>query len=457
MKRILTLIFLLTTVLIFAQDKAMSGKKVVLKCDVRNCASDSMLLFEYNGMSYQLVQSQRGKDRLITFELNASEPRFYYVGFTVSDLKPVIMGKEPEVNLNINCAAVKNSSAPTSDINRGYDNLKSKITAIRNDENVIFLNYTSSQRTEQNKAEFTEKLAKLDKRKLALKDSIAKVNSYLGSIAALNTYLSFANNKGKYVSEVDYFANEYFKFTKFDDPAYENDPWITEMFKGYTAALTDLKRGDIWVIDQVRKQLKKIPEKSNTYRLALGGVVASIPPNSDILFMEFANEFSTKYASTNPEDVRNLKPRLDGIRSLMIGLPAPDFTVQTPDGKDISLSSYRGKYVLVDFWASWCMPCRRENPNVVAMYNRYKDKGFDVFGVSLDQNKELWMKAIEADKLTWKHGSDLKGWQSAPAALYGITGIPHSILIDKTGKIIARQLRGELLGAKLEEIFKENP
>lgn len=453
MKHFITFLLLLSVGAVFAQSKAGS-EKIKFKCDVRNCSSDSMNLYEFNGMSYTKVQSVRGVDRLITFELNKSEPMFYYVGFTVSDLKAVILGSEPEVGMNINCASVKNSSITSSPINKGYDSLKGQIAYNRMQENTAFNNFVSSQRTEQNKAEFKEKLAQIDKAKLNLKDSVSKVSPYLGALAALNTYLSFQNNKGKYIDEVDYFANEYFKYTKLDDPALEHNPWVSELFKGYTSALSDLKKGDVYVMDAIRKQLKKIPEKSNTYRLALGGVVSGISPNSDVLFMEFANEFAIRYSHTNVDDVNMMSSRLESIKRMMIGVPAPDFTLQTPDGKEVSLSSYKGKYVLVDFWASWCRPCRMENPNVVAMYNRYKDKGFEVFGVSLDQNKDAWKKAIEDDKLTWQHGSDLKGWQSAPAALYGITSIPHSILIDKTGKIIARQLRGEQLGAKLEEIFK---
>ncbi len=453
MKHFFSFLILLCTISVFAQNKATT-EKIHFKCDVRNCASDSMILYEFNGMSYNKIESQRGVDRLITFELDKTEPRFYYVGFTVSDLKAVILGSESEVGMNINCASVKSSSITNSAINKQYDALKGQISAIRVQEGNIYSTYTSSQRTEQNTKEFTTKLAELDKRKLVLKDSITKVSPYLGSLIALNTYLSFQNNKGKYTDEVDYFANEYFKYAKLDDPNLEHNPWVSELFKGYTSALAGLKKGDTYVTDMIRKQLKKISEKSNTYRLALGGVVSGISQNSDVLFMEFGNEFAVRYAHTNVDDVNMMANRLQSIKNLMIGVQAPDFTLETPDGKQVSLSSYKGKYVLVDFWASWCRPCRAENPNVVAMYNHYKDKGFEVLGVSLDQNKDAWKKAIEDDKLTWQHVSDLKGWQSAPAAQYGITSIPHSVLIDRNGKIIARQLRGELLGAKLEEIFK---
>ena len=148
--------------------------------------------------------------------------------------------------------------------------------------------------------------------------------------------------------------------------------------------------------------------------------------------------------------VNNLQ-RLQGVNE---GAMAPEINLATPAGPTLALSSLRGKYVLIDFWASWCGPCRRENPNVVKTYATYKDKGFEIFGVSLDQNREAWLKAIEADKLVWKHVSDLQYWNSAGAQAYQVNSIPQTFLVNPEGRIIAKGLRGVALDNYLAKLFE---
>lgn len=173
------------------------------------------------------------------------------------------------------------------------------------------------------------------------------------------------------------------------------------------------------------------------------------PEIAESEIIAYADQIKDKFLDNHY--VTQFKQETDKLRTLAIGQPAPGFESFTPNNKPVSLADFKGKYVLVDFWASWCVPCRQENPNIVKLYNAYKGKGFDVFGVSLDDNPGPWMRAIADDGLSWTNASDLKAWGSPVVGLYRITGIPASYVLNPEGLIIAKNLRGK----ELEDFLKE--
>jgi peroxiredoxin len=183
--------------------------------------------------------------------------------------------------------------------------------------------------------------------------------------------------------------------------------------------------------------------------------MAALPmlnPKNDFQYLDnLVSKLDERYPNTKM--IQSVKVQLDDMRMLSVGQIAPEIALPNPNEELIKLSDLRGKYVLIDFWAAWCRPCREENPNVVRLYNTYNEKGFEVFGVSLDRTKEAWVKAIADDNLTWTHVSDLKYFNSEAAAIYKINAIPATYLIDPEGRIIAKDLRGKSLEDKLKEIF----
>lgn len=220
---------------------------------------------------------------------------------------------------------------------------------------------------------------------------------------------------------------------------------------------------DIRAMDSITSILMNMEKESNEKNVEFAKMHPTSMLSAYIGLMSGSSggdlDISGLYKSLS-DDVKNsffgtrLKTMAEANEKTAMNAIAPDFEGMTPDGKILKLSEFKGKFVLIDFWASWCGPCRQENPNVVKIYNNYKAKGFEILGVSLDQEKDKWISAISEDQLMWPHISDLKGWKSSIAALYGVQGIPQNFLIDKEGKIIAKALRGQGLVEKLTELIK---
>ena len=296
-----------------------------------------------------------------------------------------------------------------------------------------------------------------------------------------NKYILLSIDKGNIKVSANWLSIE--NYNVFGSPESENlKTFIVGIrehlrdFNTMTAVLDTLEaKGNDSVLQVAKKDFQDIRNNFTAFVKAYADTdryepnaifaVRMLNPTTEMNFLEafpksLSRRFpaSTKMTRDYDEYYTRVKqkviPAKPTVASTEVGVNAPEFNLPTPDGKSVALSSLKGQYVLVDFWASWCGPCRGENPNVVAAYAKFKDKNFTIIGVSLDNKKDAWEKAIKDDNLSWTQVSDLKGWSSAAAVLYGVQSIPTNYLLDPTGKIIARNLRGSALTDFLTGVLK---
>lgn len=425
---------------------------VKVVCEVDGCIA-TLKLYRFDGVSFSVVMNGEKTDKGYVFQVPKSNPVFYYVGMNEQMVRPVILGTEDNVSISGKCDRMR-SARITSALNTDYDILKTQLNDYNRDKQQLIrqIQQTTNADIINN---LKVKLKVVDDQQLNLLDSLKKVNPYFARVVGLNIFPSYENYGQNYTNGLDYFANEFFQFADFKEEVYGRLPWTYEAFKSYATTLSSVGLPNDKHQQILDIALKRVPEGSDAYKLAIGGIMAALNQNNHENYSYFTQKFIDVFKTKDPETTARMQSELNRKKQLQVGGEAPDFSGKTPAGETLTLSDFRGKLVLLDFWASWCGPCRRENPNVVKMYNKYKDKGFDIIGISLDDNKDRWVGAIEQDGLDWHHISDLKKWQSEYAALYGVRSIPHTVLLDQEGKIIARGLRGAALESKVAEILGE--
>jgi thiol-disulfide isomerase/thioredoxin len=403
-------------------------------------------LLEYYGRNLQLTDSAKIKDSKVVFKKN-QEPGFYRLSLDKENGVTLILGKEQVVfaaDASSFVSSVKLSNSKENAAYFKYLEANNNFSVKVNEINARIRQFAETNGTNN------DKFNKMLQGEKALFDSLNNIRQEILDDLA-------AKEKGSFIASIISYLE--FKGSESEE-AY---------LSGFSQKGINLLRGD-QIYNRVSIYLQNfVFGRTTQYLPKAEALLASLPSDSAIreltyqalidnlqsvdqstavaLAKKYDKEFPRKGALARYSAILNIEPE--------VGDDAPDIVLQNADGKTMKLSDLRGKVVLIDFWASWCGPCRRENPNVVKVYEQYKSKGFDIYSVSLDNSKDRWIEAIAKDNLGWpSHVSDLKGWQSAGAALYKVRGIPATFLVDQKGKIIAKNLRGPYLEQKLEELFR---
>ena len=430
---------------------ALSAQTVTVR--VPNCP-EPIYRFAFNGVNFTKVARLSGENGTLTLPNDVERTTVVYIGPESGGQIPVVLDGKESFAISGNCKALAQAVITGSKSNDDYNALKREMAELKEE---------SVKLTQQlglapvNSPAYTKAQAELkvnDDRRIKRFEALdQQADGFQAAVWAADLYTSFANTQKGYSSELDYFANERFQYADFSKTSFAGNPWVFESFREVTGILLQSGLPAEAAAEYLQGYLALAVNYPATHKMALGGVIATLRQTQSPIALTFAKEYITRYGTEEPDAAETLDAEVKRLSAFSGKQPAPDFTQALIDGSGESgPQDFRGKVLLIDFWASWCGPCRRENPNVVATYNEFKGQGFEILGVSLDKTQAAWAGAVASDGLTWTHVSDLRGWTNAAAQQYGVNSIPATFLLDREGKIVARNLRGEALRAKVAEL-----
>lgn len=432
---------------------ALAAQTVTVK--VPNC-EEAIHAYRFNG-----VQFVRGEalDSLGagTFSLPNDRVGIAYVGPASGGAIPLYLDGEEDFTVTGNCEKMSAAVITGSPANDAYVALKRESNSLtKKGQQLARTLSTRTAGTPDYEATKADLKANDDAILARLAELREAGEDFLASVLAVNAYTSFANTQKGYAQELTYFVNERFQYTDFSEPVYSGNPWVFEAYRDFAGTLLEANVPEGMLDESLNQQLDLVYNHPPVHKLALGGVIAALGAAQHPMQAAFAKQYVKRYGEEEPEAAAKLTADAGRLGAFARGAVAPEFEQMLIDSSGVAgPQDFRGKVLLIDFWASWCGPCRRENPNVVAMYNEHKDAGFDILGVSLDRRFGPWQAAVEKDGLSWTHVSDLKGWQNAVAQQYGVRSVPATVLLDRKGRIVARDLRGAALEAKVAELLAE--
>ncbi len=423
--------------------------------EVRLLGCDSLpVLYTFNGFRY--IPVQRGAELDLNrygFTLSPGPSRILFVGSTPEEHIPVIVGGGQSPVLDGHCLNMAGSEVYGSPINQKFRTFRDQIDQFRERQTALLVSLSKAGSAAAREPVWAEVRA-LDQEKMALLQEARQADPLLGAYVGLFTFLNAPGlASGRQEDEVQHFGTQYFAQAELSDPVYNRIPQVYDSYLEYTQTLLRLSMPDPRRETFLKDALGRIPPGRPARRLAYAGILEGLRAQAFGLYADLSEQFLAEFPNLPAPVSEDIRAESVRARALAIGGQAPSFRQPDPAGQPVSLQALKGKVVFIDFWASWCRPCRQENPRLRKIYGNFRGQGFEVVGISLDVEKERWVKAIEADQISWLQGSDLLGWSNAAAVDYRVGAIPHNVLIDRQGRILARNLSVDELESKLREVL----